>query len=326
MYFLSSDERQLLLKSLLPAAREQIVASELRGWTWHQEPMGPPYSSLKLAVYEVASKYCSTARDLWWRRVMQVKFEPNELMIEGGLLHKVMADVIALAKKLIWTIGIDHPAEIISKLREFDSVAFEREWNRNQVKPQFEEVLTKARLIWDYETSIIEARLREALSRQPYAKEDSIVSAAIPVVLEQRLDGSLLGLSKHLSVDAYQSAEPLILELKFGSPAEFHKLQVTGYALTAESLFEYPVNLGCIVYPSFGKDNITVEKDFFLIDEELRQTFLDQRDDRMRMIVEELDPGLMEECPVICPFYKRCYTQQTDFRLVHFGESHKQKD
>jgi CRISPR-associated protein Csa1 len=272
--------------------------------------MSPPYSSLKLAVYEVANKYCGTARDLWWRRVMQIKSDPNELMVEGKLLHGVMANVIALAKKLIWTLGIDHPAEIISKLREFDALAFEREWNKNTVKPEFSEVLHRAQLIWDYETSMIEARLREALSRQPYAKEDSIINAAIPIVLEQRLDGSLLGLSKQLSIDAYQSAEPLILELKFAQPADFHKLQVTGYALVAESLFEFPVNLGCIVYASFKGDSLSVEKDFFLIDEELRQAFVEQRDERMRMVIEELDPGLMQECPELCPFFKRCHPER----------------
>lgn len=318
MYFLSSDERQLLLKSLLPAAREQIVASELRGWSWFQEPMSAPYTSIKLAVFEVASKYCSTARDLWWRKVMQLKSDPNELMVEGKLLHGVMADVISLGKKLIWTLGINHPAEIIARIREFDQIAFEREWNKNKVKPLFEDVAQKARLIWDYETSMIEARLREALSRQPYAKEDSIISAAIPIVLEQRLDGSLLGLSKHLSVDAYQSAEPLILELKFAERADFHKLQVTGYALVAESLYEYPVNLGCIVYPSFEGGTLGVEKEFFLIDEELRQRFLEQRDERMRIVVEGVDPGLMEECPTICPFYGKCYTssEQSSERSV----------
>jgi len=310
MYFLSSEERQLLLKSLLPAAREQIVANELRGWSWFQEPMAPPYSTIKLAVYEVASKYCGTARDLWWRRVKQVKYDPNEAMVEGKLLHAAMSNVISRAKKLIWTIGIEHPAEIISKLREFDELAFERDWNRNKVKPALDVVLPKARMIWEYETSIIEARLREALSRQPYAREDSIVSTAIPLVLEQRLDGSMLGLSKHLSVDAYQSAEPMILELKFGTREDFHKIQVAGYALVAESLYEFPVNLGCIVYPTFEKDHLAVEKEFFLIDEELRQSFLEQRDERMRMIFEEIDPGLMDECPAICPFYNRCYTSE----------------
>ena len=170
--------------------------------------------------------------------------------------------------------------------------------------------MDKAKTIWTYESAIIEARLREALSRQPHALEDSIITAAIPVIMEQRVDGSLVGLSKQLSIDAYQSAEPILLELKFGEKKQFHKVQVAGYALVAESLFEYPLNLGCVVYPSFSGGNLVVEKEFFLVDEELRQQFLEQRDDKMRMVFEEIEPPLMDNCPKDCPYYKNCWATE----------------
>jgi CRISPR-associated protein Csa1 len=316
MYFLSTDERQLLLKALLPTAREQIVADELRGWSWHHEPMSSPYTSIRLGVAEVASGYCSTGRDLWLRHVTKIKVKPNEQMLEGKILHGVMAAVISKAKKLIWTKGLDKPGEIIAELREFDEIHMEHECSRYELSSSaIDSIKNKASIIWTYESSMIEARLRESLSRQPYAREDSIINSALPVVLEQRLDGGLLGLSKHLSVDAYQSAEPMVLELKFGQREQFHKVQVAGYALVAESLFEYPVNLGCIVYPAFTGAGLIVDKEFFLIDEELRQTFLERRDERMRMVVEELDPGLMEECPLVCPLYSRCHA--TPQNCVH---------
>lgn len=306
MYFLSSDERQLLVKSLLPNARQQIVAEELRGWSWNLPPMEPPYS-LKMAVYEVANKYCETSRDVWWRKVQNVRVPPNQLMIEGNLLHAVVVKAISRTKKLIWSLGLERAGEVITALRDFDQVWFEREVAKFPTARHIDDLIAKAKMIWEYEAAIIEARLRESMSRQPYAAEDSIVAAALPVTLELRIDGSLLGLSKHLSTDAYQSAEPLILELKFGEKKDFHKLQVTGYALVAESLYEYPLNIGCLVYPRFGGDRLSVEKEFFLIDEELRQRFLEQRDDRMRMVFEKIDPGMMTECPRHCPYFDRCH-------------------
>lgn len=306
MYFLSADERQLLLKSLLPNARQQIVAEELRGWSWNLPPMEPPYS-MKVAVYEVANKYCETSRDVWWRRVQGVRVPPNQRMIEGSLLHSVVVRAVARAKKLIWSLGLERATEIINHLRDFDRIWFEREIAKFQSAQNVDQLLARATMIWQYEVAIIEARLRESMSRQPHATEDSIVTSALPVTLELRIDGSLLGLSKHLSTDAYQSAEPLILELKFGEHKEFHKLQVTGYALVAESLFEYPLNIGCLVYPNFSGDRLSVEKEFFLIDEELRQRFLEQRDDLMRMIFEKIDPGLMKECPRVCPYFEKCH-------------------
>lgn len=308
MYFLSTDERQYLIKSLLPAAREQVVADELRGWSWHDSPVAPPYPSVALGVYEVAGKYCSTGRDIWLRKVQKLQREPNTLMVEGRLLHSVMARIIYAAKRAIWTRGVDQLAEICQSLADFDEEWLRNEWTRLRIKPDWESLVRKAKAIWSYEAAIIASRIREASSRQPFANEDSIVSAALPVIIEQKLNGFLLGLSKHLSMDAYQSAEPLILELKFGERQDFHKLQVTGYALAAESLYEYPLNLGCIVYPSFIKgDKLKVEKEYFLISEELRQEFLDLRDERMRMVFEEIDPGLMDECPHSCPFFGDCH-------------------
>jgi CRISPR-associated protein Csa1 len=306
MYFLSTEERQLLLKSLLPAAREQVVAPELRGWSWSEPPVAPAYSA-KLGVYEVVNKYCETGRDIWWHRVQGVRAEPNAAMVEGKVLHAVVSKIISTAKRLIWTLGVERPGDVIAALREFDELWLERQVRQNRNSPPLEDLQRKANIIWSYEAAMIEARLREALSRQPFAREDSVISSAIPVIVEQRLDGSLLGLSKHLSMDAYQSAEPLILDMKFGEKRDFHKLQVTGYALVSESLYEYPLNIGCIVYPSFDGEKLTVSKEFFLIDEELRQQFLEQRDERMRMVFEEIDPGLMKNCPATCPYYERCY-------------------
>lgn len=268
--------------------------------------MAPPYS-VRLAVYEVVNRYCETARDVWWHRVQGVRAEPNTLMVEGRVLHAVVSKIISTAKRLIWTLGIDRPGDVIAALREFDDIWLETQVRKQKNAPPAEDIRRKARAIWDYETAIIEARLREALSRQPFAREDSIVSSAIPIIVEQRIDGSLLGLSKHLSMDAYQSAEPLILDMKFGERRDFHKLQITGYALVSESLYEYPLNIGCLVYPSLDGEKLTVSKDFFLIDEELRQQFLEQRDERMRMVFEEIDPGLMQACPITCPYHKRCY-------------------
>jgi len=310
MYFLSAEERQLLLKSLLPSSRKMTIAEELRGWSWSQPPMAPPYS-VKLGVYEVANRYCDSGRDVWWRRVQSVRAEPSIPMVEGKLLHSVVANVVARAKRLIWTVGVNHPDQIISSLSDFDSIWFERELVKNKIHPPAETILPKAQMIWEYEAAIIEARIREALSRQPYAREDAIVTTALPVVIEQRLDGTFIGFSSHLSMDAYQSAEPLILELKFGIPQPFHKLQVAGYALVGEALYEFPLNVGCIVYPEFLDNHLTVKKDFFLIDEELRQDLLEQRDERMRIVFDGADPGLASNCPEVCPYYAKCHPVQT---------------
>lgn len=95
-----------------------------------------------------------------------------------------------------------------------------------------------------------------------------------------------------------------------GGPAGLnHKYQLTGYALVMESLYEYPINVGCVVYPSFPEGRFAVERDFHLIDDELRQWFIEERDERMRMLHEEIDPGVASECQETCPFWRHCHPE-----------------
>ncbi|RLC95739.1 MAG: type I-A CRISPR-associated protein Cas4/Csa1, partial [Chloroflexi bacterium] len=43
MYFLSEQEKRLLLRRLLPQARDRGIAEELRGWNWDKPPLSPIY-------------------------------------------------------------------------------------------------------------------------------------------------------------------------------------------------------------------------------------------------------------------------------------------
>jgi len=77
-----------------------------------------------------------------------------------------------------------------------------------------------------------------------------------------------------------------------------------GYALVMEALHEYPVNLGCLVYVDFKGDRMIVRKDIHIIDDELRQWFIEERDEKMRMIYEEIDPGFWGVLPAMSLYIK----------------------
>lgn len=113
-------------------------------------------------------------------------------------------------------------------------------------------------------------------------------------------------LSSNLSADAFTFSEPMILDLKFGRPQKFHRLSTTGYALVMEAVYEFPVNLGCIVYAEFNDGRLLLKKDIHIIDDELRQWFIEARDEKMRMNYEEIDPGFPDKCYETCPYYNAC--------------------
>ncbi|MEW6233451.1 MAG: type I-A CRISPR-associated protein Cas4/Csa1 [Chloroflexota bacterium] len=304
MYFLSEEEKRLVLRRLLPQARETNVAPELRGWNWHQPPLSPVYET-KLGIFEIAGKYCPSARDVYLRRVQGLKARPNRLMVEGGLLHRVVADMVIAVKRAIYLEGVD----CLGTLEGLGPPDVDESELGGLSGEQTADLMAKVKIIWQFERHRIIARVQEALARQPAIGPDALVALALPVTVEQKLDGSFLGLSSHLSADAFAFAEPMIVDIKFGPRQPFHRLSTTGYALVMESIYEYPISLGCVVYPQFKDGHLVMDRDFHNIDDELRQWFIDERDDRMRMVEEELDPGLAQECYEECPYWQACHPE-----------------
>lgn len=304
MYWPGDADRKRLIKSLLPESRAMRVEEHLRGWHWYEPPLKPPFD-VRLANYEVANRYCPTSRDLYLRRVQRVMVRPNDAMLQGLGMHAVVARFIQTARRLLYVHGVAAWAEALGALREPNLEALIRV--RLDVVDAPPDLVAQARAIWDYMLAQLEARVQDALTGQPHLDDDGLVQAVLPFSVEQRLDGSLLGLSRQLSCDALRSVETVVLELKFGDRRDFHRLGTTGYALVLESLHEYPVNMGCIVYARFAGNRLVLERDYHLIDEELRQWYVEARDERMRMIFDEIDPGLPEQCYRGCPYLRACH-------------------
>jgi len=304
MYFLTDEEKKHLLRGLLPKSRELGVVDDLRGWNWHLPPIEPVFET-RLALYEVANAYCPTNRDLFKRRVTQCRPGPNEAMIKGTIFHGAVVNVFVSTKRIIYQLGVSSSQAICEEVGKITpSVGFlETASVSEEVRQDIQE---KVNLIVEFEKTRVCSRIQEILMKHPYIGEDSLVNLALPLVVEQKLDGSFLGLSPNLSTDAFIFFEPMIIDLKFGEPRGFHRLSTTGYALVMEAVYEFPINLGCIVYVDFKDDRIIVKKDLHIIGDELRQWFIETRDDKARMIEEEVDPGLPEKCYDTCPYLAYC--------------------
>ena len=302
MYFLNDEEKKQLIKNYLPKSRQMDIAEELRGWNWNQPPLSPVYE-LRLALYEVANAYCPTGRDLYLRRVDGIKPKPSLAMVRGKVLHDILVQVLVRAKRIIYNNNLEDLKGLLRDMAEPPELNLKKPEHISE--EDWQDIKTKAETIARFEVSRIVARLQDVLVRQSYVGTDSLAALVLPVVVEQKLDGSFLGLSANLSTDAFTFSEPMILDLKFGEPQKFHRLTTTGYALVMEALHEYPVNLGCLVYVDFKGDRMIIKKDMHIIDDELRQWFIEERDEKMRMIYEEIDPGT-GDCHRNCPYMPNC--------------------
>jgi len=302
LFFLSDEERRHVLRKLLPESRRADVHPELRGWSWSEPPLSPVYD-VPLGVSEVAGRYCGSARDLYLRRVIGIQAPPNAAMLEGRLLHRAVADQLLRAIRIVYTSPVEGVLRALEELRTPPAEGVAPATVPEQVRA---ELSRKVAALAEFEYHRIVSRVADVLARQPRVGPSGLVALALPVTVEMPLDGRFLGLSRHLSADAVSIFEPMVVDLKFGQRRDFHRLATAGYALVMESLHEFPINLGCVTYVGVEGGRVTLDRDFHLIDDELRQWFVEARDEAMRLVSEGVDPGLSGECYETCPYWRHC--------------------
>lgn len=303
MYFLSYEEHKYVTRKLLPEARRNEVHPDLRGWNWMQPPLAPIYDHIRIGISDIASLYCPTSRDLYLKKVMKIGFKANKEMVEGLILHRIISHAFTLAKRILFNIKEISGAVFSREFGDLDLDDFILDDEREKLIPEIEK---RARLIWEFEKTRIAYRIDDIKSRYPYCEKDAFVFLVLPVIVEQRLNGIFLGLSPNLAVDGYIFSEGMVVDVKF-DPIEkdFHKLAFTGYAMVMESLYEFPVDLGSMVYVRFQNEEIRIKREFHHISDELRQWFIEERDRKMHMLENETDPG-KQECYDICPYKEFC--------------------
>ncbi|MGH8929345.1 MAG: type I-A CRISPR-associated protein Cas4/Csa1 [Egibacteraceae bacterium] len=297
MYFLTTEDHRLLHRGLLPQARRLDVPEDLRGWSWTHAPLEPAYP-VRLGVSEVAGAYCATARDLYLRRVLHTRPQSTEPMRTGARLHRLVTELMVSAKRRLYALVDGSSPEALRGLRSEAADASPDQ----QLAVYIEDCL------------VAEAAL--IMSRQPRIGVDALVARLIPASFDMHLDGSVLGLSRHLAADAIAGPWPTILELKFGALRDFHRLSTTGYALAYEATHEVPVNLACVIGVTFERDTVLVDRDYHLVDADLRQRFVETRDERAAMIYHESDPGLAAIHPPTCPYLADCQVAPTALHAI----------
>ncbi len=283
MFMPTAEEKKRLLRGTIPRARKWGVDGSLRGWSWSSPPLLSPYE-VPLGLAEVANAYCATGRDVYARRVLGAEPEPNEKMILGGVLHATLRDWTIHAKKALYEHGAGDVEAAMDSIRAF---------------PEPEKA--EARALVAYEADAAEFRLREALSQFPRIGTDALVAQVFPVTLGQMLDGAFLGLSRRLSTDLLNLGEPCILNIIFDDHKRpFHPLTLAGYALVLEAVYEFPVDVGITIYANFKNGRLGIEREFAVLGDELRMEFVEVRDEKQRMVADELDPGPCEGCEEWC--------------------------
>lgn len=253
-------------------ARALGISEELRGWNWQNPPVEPPSRSLFFGVGDLAARYCETLRDVYLKKVENVKPPPNLKMFEGIVYHSVATDAVTRVKSTLFEKGLIGGADIVEDLMPMVENVCERLiWEALNTVGRLEErdveiVGRKARSFYRYLLVQAASQVDLTLSKFPHIDVDSLVNQAIPPIVERKVDGSLVGLSKELSADVYTPAYA-VADLKTGEIRDFHPYAPTGYALAIEADEETAVNFGMIIYIRLSpqKPVPTIQTKCFLI-------------------------------------------------------------
>ena len=276
------------IRKLHTIREKDPVPEELRGWSFHTPPI-KPRAYLGLGVSEISNRYCETKRDVYLRRVMRIKPSKTQILQIGSSIHK------------IFTLASDRTREIIFSKNPLERLERELLVANKRVS----EICIDS--IYKYCISLYKKLLITWVSEgiKSEAMYGGLSISSIPWFTELRVDGTLIGLSDKLSIDALMN--PLIIaEIKSGLEKDFHKLSLAGYALAIESSLEIPVDYGVIIYVNSMPENPEIRYETYYISPDLRKEFIDARDDLIDLILSRRDPGKPRLCPDTCPFKEFC--------------------
>ena len=132
-------------------------------------------------------------------------------------------------------------------------------------------------------------------------------AGGLPFPTEHRVDGTPLGLSNQLRVDALGESN-IVVEFKYGNGDRGrHAVGVAGYALALESELEVPVDFGVIVYVSDIGATPRFRMEPVYVDNMLRREFLENRDEVIDVLMRATPPPRAGNCSRECPLWSACW-------------------
>ena len=293
--------------------REVGVSEELRGWSWDSGILSPPLKGVFLGVSDVAARYCPTRRDVYLKYVEGVVVKPTLPMVEGRVYHDIISGVVLGVKRCLYSSGLVAGFELYGRLVE-DCVGRVRGIVSRCIRlleeepcvEDVERIVERGVRLWRFLALQFSASVDRFVSTHGSLDLDSVVAEAVPHIVEYKVDGSPLGLSRELSVDVLYPGYTVV-EVKTGSRRDFHRLYLAGYALAFEADKEIPVNMGVLIYVRAGRSPTPFFKvEEYVLGDELRREFIEARDEVFEIIENERDPGKPLKCYPYCPYYKYC--------------------
>ena len=277
------------------------VSEELRGWRWSEYPLMYPYS-FRLSVSDIANGFCESGRFVYVRYVLRARERAGLRVRRGLLVHRVFAEAIRAVKAAIYGGAVDGDEFRLRFMGEGERV-------REEVLREYGDVPGASAIfdrLWSHAADVYSSSLVRARSKSPYLSVDSLAHLVAPLTAEHPIDGSLIGLTGAVRVDALLYPN-IMVEFKTRDFHPDYELGVAGYALAFESQYEVPVNFAVIAMVRLADDgSFRLYERVVRVDDNLRSRFIERRDQLARIVEDGLDPGPPARCHDDCPYRHVC--------------------
>ncbi|MEM3031751.1 MAG: type I-A CRISPR-associated protein Cas4/Csa1, partial [Nitrososphaerota archaeon] len=279
----------------------------------NQPPILHPYHDVLLPISEVYSSACRCGANVYAKHVLRRQPPLDSRALHGRLIHRLWSQFHSLLKGHILR-EMNSPQDLWHKLmaeRSRLSTSWANEVSRVQATTVNNTPETNCfdgyfEAVWVPMCFEACAELSRLLAINSRAEPETVISWLAPAVTEFPVDGSLVGFSDICRVDAFTPFS-LIVEVKASHPSEAHKAALAAYALSIESTYEVPVDVGLLMYVSIpdGRPVAVVRHVLVPLDDKLREVAVEERDCKTRIVAERTHPDI-EECREDCVFRRVC--------------------
>jgi len=251
------------------------VDESLRGWHWYEKPLRPR-AFLELSMADAVYRFCPSRRDLWLRRRVGVEGEASDGMKKGFAIHSIFHISSSVVAKAIF-----------SGYSPWDAYEY-----------GYRQCIKSAKM---YSNIVNVEKLCKEFS---FIWSSMAMELGLPIAItEFTVDGSLIGLSRNLRVDALFEGS-VIIELKYGSFRRDYIDALAGYAIAMESFIEMPIDFGILMLVNSDGTAIKIEPVY--IGNDVRREFIELRDEAIDILLSDIEPPKASSCPSTCPYKRYC--------------------
>jgi len=308
------------LENLFRPLRDQLQSKSeplsLRGYSW-ADLILPPYERLnipfQLIVYgsnddllAYLSKKIQRKKELGTtsgaseKATRQKKGNEDEVSTNdyararGLLFHECVVNTLTQARKSIYRAKQVKSLDIVRSLNKNRGALLKK---RSKIfakyglsKTDRKRLTVLSERVVSFETLLVCAHVNYWISRSPAMSLDSLLSSAVPMLLEHNISFPEMGFSGDMTPDFVYPQFSAIGELKTGEPSLSHRIAVTGYALAYEKQHNLDVDFGVLLYLDVQDFKAPLYKiDAFIISDVYRRLFVEHRNDKFVFAKKEIE-------------------------------------